>query len=223
MKKTILTTFLMLLSFIAHADADADFSEATTAVNVDPKRAFDIGKSLDQRGDCRGNFILAMLYQYGEFAKGNPLKEDLSKTRELLIKSATAGCGISADLIARFYASAGGGIGFPRDLNKAIYWHGKAFESNNKTYCESAAIISEIYNDAQNYTEAYNWYSKAKNSGSAYCGPKERFAKLQELEVKQQKQAEVMREDPPVAGIRLSLSSVNDSPAKPKKKSKKKS
>lgn len=209
----------MFISAAAHADAEADFSEATSAINDNPKRAFDIGKSLDQQGDCRGNYILAVLYQYGEFAKGNPLKEDLGKTRELLIKSATSGCGISADLLARFYGSAGGGIGLPRDLNKAIYWHGKAFESNNKTYCESAAIIAEIYDGAQNITEAYSWYSKAKNSGSVYCGPKERLAKLKQLEDKQQKQAEVMREDPPVKGITLSLGGET----KPKKKSKKKS
>ena len=97
MKKTILIGFLMVTSSIARADANADFGEALHSITSAPKRAFEIGKSLDQLGDCRGNYILAQLYQYGEYAKGNPLKEDLAKTRELYIKSATAGCGISAN------------------------------------------------------------------------------------------------------------------------------
>ena len=114
----------------------------------------------------------------------------------------------------------------PRDLNKAVYWHSKAFESNNKSYCELAVSLAEIYNQAQNYAEAYNWYLKAKNSGSVYCVDNLRLVKLQELEEKQKNQAEAMREDPPVAGIKLSLargSENSELPNKSKKKAKKKS
>lgn len=210
----------MFISSVARADANADFREGFNAMLDAPQKAFEIGNSLDQQGDCRGNYILANLYLSGVSIKGNPVKSDTKKAQELLLKSASAGCGHSADLIATFYA--GGMLGLPRDLNKAVYWYSKAFESDNKMHCESSARVAEIYNQEQNYTEAYNWYLKAKNSGSDNCGPKARLVKLQELEVKQQKQAEVMREDPPVAGIRLSLGGESKPSVKPKKKSKKK-
>lgn len=218
----VLLITLLAVTLPVLADANADFYEALGAIGNAPKRAFEIGNSLDQQGDCRGNYILAQLYQSGDLLKGNPVKEDIGKARELFLKSAAAGCGNSAALVARFYGSAGGGIGLPRDLNKAIYWHSKAFEANNKIHCESAAIVAEIYNQSQNYVEAYKWYLKAVNSDAVFCGDKERLMKLKELEAKQKNQVEAMREDPPVAGVKLSLSGESKSLIKPKKKSKKK-
>ncbi|PPD50884.1 MAG: hypothetical protein CTY12_09125 [Methylotenera sp.] len=203
----------MLLSAFAKADSTVndDVKEAygdLGGLRENLKRDYEIALKLDQEGNCHGANILAILYDLGLV-----VKEDKQKSRELKMRSANGGCGNAASSVGFNYKLGFGG--YPRDLNKAIYWHSKAFDLDNNLYCNDAKAVATIYDENGNYLEALNWYKKANQKS---CANQEINARIQALEVTQQKQAEAMREDPPVAGITLSLSD----DAKPAKKSKKK-
>lgn len=206
----------MFLSSIALADAEteAELKEARSDMTSNPQRAYELAVKLDQKGNCHGTGILASLY-----GKGEVVKKDKQKMIELHTKSANGGCALSAGLIGTFYRTGYPPI-LPVDLNKAAYWHGKAFEFDN-SLCNNAKWAATIYDENGNQVDALNWYKKAHSQNSCKSD-QDIVSRIKALEVTQQKQVEDMREDPPVAGIKLSIGGSGDSPSKPKKKPKKK-
>lgn len=214
----------MLLSSVAHADADAEFQQAIDILTVyknsnqEYKKAFEIGESLDQQGHCGGGFILGRMY-----VEGYGVIKDANKGKDLLFKSANSGCETSMSYIGFDYVQLHT-LGLPTDFIKAETWINKSYEINinkNKKViaCFQARRFAEIYNDNQMYPQTLEWYQKVKNSGISSCADDKTLRKISELEKSVQKQTEAMREDPPVAGITLSLGGDD---AKPAKKSKKK-
>lgn len=213
----------MFVSSGANADADAEFKEALSAFTTskssidDYKKSFEIGERLNQQGDCRGGYILGSIY-----ANGFGVNKDSNKAKELLFQSANAGCAESASDIGYRYAGDLQGLGLPKDMNNAINWLSKSYEAdinhNKKSRaCYAAKRVAEIYYDLSKYSDSLNWYQKVQ-SGDPYCADDKTLAKIPELKALLSQQSESMREDPPVAGIRLSLGGEG----KPTKKSKKK-
>ena len=221
MKKVILVIFLMFISYASYADADADFKEAMgyivsrSSTSTDYKKAFEIGERLIQKGDCRGEYIHASLY-----SSGFDVKKDIYYAESLYIKSANSGCAMSMSHIANMYF-------YDRDYIKAIQWFSKTYETDVKNNdkkkphaCYAANKIAELYYNEKKYSDSLHWYQNAKILKD--CINNVVFARIQELESAEKNQAVLMREDPPVAGIRLSLGGESKSSVKPKKKSKKK-
>ena len=211
--KNILFILLMLLCAYAEADSTVndDVKEAygdLGGLKENLKRDYEIAVKLDKDGNCHGANILAIFYDLGFV-----VKKDEQKSRELKMRSANGGCGNAASSIGFNYKLGFGG--YPRDINKAIYWHSKAFDLDNNLNCNDAKAVANIYDENSNYLEALNWYKKANQKS---CANKEIKSRIQALEAIQLKQVEEMRDDPLVAGTTLTL--IGD--AKPSKKSKKK-
>ena len=218
----------MLISSGAFADANSDFKEAMDYIHsplstdYDYKKIFEIAERLNQQGDCRGEELKGYSYLRGLNVY---LNKDINRARDIYFKSAEAGCAETMAFVGLDYKERSS-LGLPVDYNKAIYWLSKSYQlfvNNNKLWraCLAAQSIADIYYIQKKTSDSLSWYQKMQNSGTRKCANDEALAKIKSLEVTQQKQAEIMREDPPVAGIKLSLSGVKKSPAKLNKKSKK--
>ena len=152
MKKTPLIIFLLIISSVANADADADFKEAIDYIHsplstdYDYKKIFEIAERLNQQGDCRGEELKGYSYLRGLNVY---LNKDINRARDIYFKSAEAGCSETMAFVGLDYKEHSM-LGLPADDIKAIYWLSKSYElfvNSNKLWrtCLAAQSIADIY------------------------------------------------------------------------------
>ena len=106
--------------------------------------------------------IRAIAYNY---EKGMCIKKDETEAFKWYMKTAELDDSRGMYDVGRCYYD---GIGVEQDKDKAYYWY---LKSAQKGYDEAQNALGDIYDEKQNYKEAFKWYQKAagQNNKNALC------------------------------------------------------